>query len=78
MVDNPGYISLVLSVFVALPAWYWLRQRPKNALPYPPGPKAYPVIGNFSPFPAGIPLWEGLASVAKQYGRIWSSRRRSE
>ena len=78
MLNGPGYISFVLPVFVALPVWYLLRQRPKNALPYPPGPKGYPVIGNLFDFPVGLPLWEGLASMAKQHGGIMPSHRRSE
>ena len=70
MVDYPSYTSLVLPICVALPVWYWLRRQPKSTLPHPPGPKGYPLIGNALDFPRGIPLWEGLASMAKQYGGI--------
>lgn len=68
-----GYISLVLPVVFVLPAWYWLQRRPKNALPHPPGPKGYPLIGNLLDFPAGVPLWEGLANMARQHGRVLPS-----
>lgn len=63
------YTSLTLPVCVALPVWFWLRRRQKNALPHPPGPKGYPLIGNVLDFPTGVPLWRGLATMAKQYGR---------
>ena len=77
MLSDSGYIPLALSVSLALPAWHWLQKRSKNALPYPPGPEGYPVIGNLLDFPVGVPLWEGLSSVAKQHGMISSSHRRS-
>ena len=71
------YTSLLLPVLVALPAWYWLRGRSKRVLPYPPGPKGYPLIGNLLDFPADVPLWEGLAGMAKQHGRVLPPGRHS-
>ena len=71
--NDSGYVSLVLPLFFALPAWYWLRKRSKSAIPYPPGPKPYPIIGNLLDFPLGVPLWEGLTDVAKQYGEMLPS-----
>lgn len=68
MLGYPSYTTLVLPICVALPIWYWLR-RPKNTIPYPPGPKGYPFIGNVLDFPTGVPLWKGFASMAKQHGR---------
>ena len=73
MWNDSGYMSLVLPVLLILPAWYWLRKRAKSTLPYPPGPKPYPLIGNLLDFPLDVPLWEGLASIAKQHGRILPS-----
>ena len=70
MWDDSGYVSLILPALFTLSAWYWLRKRPKSALPYPPGPNPYPVIGNLLDFPLGVPLWEGLADLAKRHGRI--------
>ena len=35
--------------------------------------KAIPIIRNFLDFPLGVPLWEGLAEVAKQYGEMLPS-----
>ena len=68
--NDSSYVPLVLPLFFALPAWHWLRKRSKSALPYPPGPKPYPIIGNLLDFPLGVPLWEGLADMAKQHGRL--------
>lgn len=70
MWSQSGYASLVLPVFFALPAWYWLRNRFKSVPPCPPGPKGYPLIGNLMDFPADAPLWEGLADMASEHGRV--------
>ncbi|KAF9645498.1 CyP450 monooxygenase [Thelephora ganbajun] len=35
-------------------------------LPYPPGPKGYPIIGNLLDFPEN-PIWEGFTRMAKEY-----------
>ena len=77
MWNTPGYISLVLPLLIAFAGvWYWLQRRSsaKNTLPYPPGPKAYPIIGNLLDFSLTAPLWEAFASLAKQYGMVLPSR----
>ena len=73
MWDNSGNISLLLPAFVAFLTWLLLRKRPKSTLPYPPGPKEYPLIGNLLDFPLGVPLWEGLSEMAGQHGTIFPS-----
>jgi hypothetical protein len=70
MWSDSSYMSLVLPVFAALPIWYLLRKRVGRALPYPPGPKGYPLVGNLLDFPTGVPLWEGLTDLARQHGRM--------
>ena len=70
MWNDLGYTTLLLPAFIALLAWYLLQKRSKSALPYPPGPKGYPLIGNLLDFPLGVPLWEGLADLARQHGRL--------
>ena len=67
--NDSSYVPLVLPLLFALLGWYWLRKRSKTALPYPPGPKPYPIIGNLLDFPHGVPLWEGLTDLAKQHGK---------
>lgn len=68
MLGDSSYTALILPFCAALPVWYWLRRRPKNTLPHPPGPKGYPLIGNVLDFPTGVPLWKGFTSMAKQHG----------
>ena len=69
MWSDSGYISLALPVLVAFPLWYWVKKSSKNVLPYPPGPKPYPLIGNLLDFPLNIPPWEGLKEMAEQHGQ---------
>jgi hypothetical protein len=46
----------------------FLRRRRRNTrLPYPPGPKGYPVIGNVLDIPQDIPLWKAAMSMAGKY-----------
>jgi hypothetical protein len=68
MLIGSNYTALVLLVWVALPVRYWLRRRSKSALPYPPGPKWYPFIGNVLDFPTSVPSWGGLTSMVQP---IW-------
>ena len=70
MSGDLGYAFLILPICVTLPVWYWLRRRSRNTLPYPPGPKGYPLIGNVLDFPTGVPSWEGFMTMAKQHGEI--------
>ena len=70
MWNDSGYTSLVVPLLIAFPVWHWLRKRSNNAPPYPPGPRAYPLIGNALDFPVSIPLWEGFAKLARQYGMV--------
>jgi len=39
----------------------------KSKLPYPPGPKALPLIGNALDFPRNVPVWEGFSQMAEKY-----------
>jgi len=39
----------------------------RSRLPYPPGPKGYPIIQNLFDLPLKTP-WEGYAALSKKYG----------
>ena len=64
MIDNFVLYPLLFCVFVV--ALVWKRKRP--ALPYPPGPKGYPILGNVLDLPMNAPLWENITSLTRHYG----------
>ena len=43
------------------------RRRRNPRLPYPPGPKGYPVIGNVFDVPQDVPLWKAAVSMGESY-----------
>ena len=65
---------LAVSVLCSLPLCAFIlvlvRRSKKFALPYPPGPKGYPILGNVLDLPANIPIWEGLSSLAERQGTL--------
>jgi len=63
------YVGSALAVITVVIALALLRkQRAPRRLPYPPGPKGYPVIGNLLDFPKGL-IWEGFAKMAAEHGK---------
>ena len=57
--------GVLLAVAVSLV--FVQRRRRKARLPYPPGPKGYPVIGNVLDIPQDVPLWGVLMQMAEKY-----------
>jgi hypothetical protein len=47
------------------------RDRNPNGLPLPPGPKGYPIIGNFFDMPADKP-WVVYDEWLKTYGKLYT------
>ena len=47
-----------------------VRKWKRPSLPYPPGPKGYPILGNVLDLSMSVPIWESLASLAKIYGKL--------
>ena len=47
-----------------------VSKRKRPALPYPPGPKGYPIWGNILDLTTSLPLWEDITSLANRYGML--------
>jgi hypothetical protein len=62
---------LWLDALLAAFALFLVRQvlKPKQSLPFPPGPKALPIIGNFFDVP-NEKSWETFSKWRKQYGAL--------
>ena len=43
-------------------------RRRTSALPYPPGPKGYPLIGNAFDIPRDVSLWKAAVSMGERHG----------
>jgi hypothetical protein len=57
------------TAILALRALYqWWTGYNGSGLPYPPGPKGYPIINNLFDMPIEVP-WAAHAELAKKYGR---------
>ena len=67
-------ISPVVGVLLTITAsLVLLRRWHRNAkVPYPPGPKGYPVIGNVLDIPHGALLWKAVIPMGKEYSE-WLS-----
>jgi len=66
---SPMAVPLGATILLIVLARY-LRTRDsldKPKLPYPPGPKGLPLIGNALDFPRGMPIWEGFGQMAEKY-----------
>jgi len=61
------YLSLFGAFILAL-VMKWRRP----SLPYPPGPKGYPILGNVLDLTTGVPIWETVTSLANRYGTLSS------
>jgi hypothetical protein len=59
-------IIILLTGYAFLRRWSLLRANPHN-LPYPPGPKPWPLIGNFFEI-ASSNQAEAYQNLAKRYG----------
>ena len=62
------YLGPALAVIATAIALTVMRRRRRSKyLPYPPGPKGHPIIGNLLDFPEN-PIWEGFAKMSEEYG----------
>ena len=62
-------ISLLAVALLAVVASSFVihKRRRNDRLPYPPGPKAFPVIGSIVDFPQDVPMWKTFVSMGKKY-----------
>jgi hypothetical protein len=61
-------ISGIVSVYILKLLASKRKQNPRR-LPYPPGPKGYPIIGNLLELPSKKP-WLVYQEFSRQYGRL--------
>ena len=66
MIDISARYPLLFGVFILALVRKWKRP----ALPYPPGPKGYPILGNMLDLPMSDSLWEDITSLANRYGTL--------
>ena len=64
MIDATIIYPLLFSAFALAVVKKWRG----SALPYPPGPKGYPILGNALDLIMSVPIWEGITSLANRYG----------
>jgi hypothetical protein len=62
----PSLAFAFTATFAAYVFWRALQKR--SGLPYPPGPKGYPLIGNLLDIPSDFG-WLTFKKYAEQYGR---------
>ena len=65
MGDNKTVYLMSFCVATSLALiWKWARGRAK--LPFPPGPKRLPLLGNVLDVPKDVPIWQTFASMARK------------
>ena len=56
--------SLLFATSLAL-IWKWKNGRAR--LPFPPGPKGLPLLGNVLDIPQDVSIWQALTSLAQKF-----------
>ena len=63
-------LSVLYSLLFGVSILALVRKRKRSSLPYPPGPKGYPILGNVPDLNTSVPLWEGITSLANHHGTL--------
>lgn len=63
---DPSVVIYPLLLFILI--FVFVGRRKKHTLPYPPGPKGYPILGNVLDLPVSVPIWENFVSLANNHG----------
>ena len=67
MSDNRVLYTASLFAAASFAALVLRWQRNGDRLPYPPGPKGYPLIGSALDVPRDIPIWKAFISIAQKH-----------
>jgi len=68
----------MIDIFVLYPLLFGVvilaiaRKWKSPSLPYPPGPKGYPILGNVLDLTTTVPIWEDITSLANHHGTLSS------
>ena len=63
-------ISLLYPLLFCVLILALVRKWKNPTLPYPPGPKGYPILGNVLDLTTSVPIWEDMTSLANRYGTL--------
>jgi hypothetical protein len=66
MTDNNVLYFTPLCAVVVL-AFIWNGRRTGTKLPFPPGPRGLPLLGNVLDIPRDIPIWRTFTTMAKKF-----------
>jgi hypothetical protein len=64
-----GFVPYLAGTAAALLVWVFLQHSRQRTLPYPPGPKPLPIIGNLLDFPSEQE-WLVFRQWNEQYGDV--------
>ena len=63
--NNTLYAAMVAAIIVLV--LIWNGQRSGAKMPFPPGPKGLPFLGNILDIPGDVPIWQTFTTVAEKF-----------
>ena len=67
MHDVTVAILLIAAPILLVALFRYVAKESTRKLPYPPGPKPLPIVGNLLDLPKD-PIWRGYDSMSRKYG----------